>query len=260
MKNYIVKSISATVFTITLVVNYLSNSLPLNERTPGEISDMYANLFAPAGLTFSIWGLIYFLLIGYVIHNFLCKEHNTEKIFNSINPLFIGTSIANTAWIFAWHYDFIGLSLVVMIMLLILLIRIAKVINSKNFYSLDKLFIWLPFSIYFGWITVATIANVTVFLVSIGWDGFGIAEDIWTVLVLLISSVIGGYVSVRDKNYAYALVFSWAYLGIFIKHASDDGFDLQYLNILTTSLILILVFLYIATYTFRLKEYKKTSG
>lgn len=222
-----------------IVVNFLATSLPINNRGTGEISDAYSNLFAPAGITFSIWGLIYLLLAIYVIYQFKSKN---DSLLKKINILFIITSIANILWIFAWHYDYIGLSLALMLVLLIGLIKIADTLRSNELTAEEKKFISIPFSVYFGWITVATIANVTVFLVSINWGGFGIAEFIWTSIILLIGATIGILRMNKDKSVAYGLVLVWSYLGILLKHLSNDGFAGQYTVVITTVIICLALF------------------
>jgi hypothetical protein len=246
MKNVFIKIFTIITFIAMVVVNFLANSLPINNRSTGTISDAYPNLFAPAGLTFSIWGLIYLLLAGYVLYQFMpFKEKRSQKkelLLKKINILFIATSIANISWIFAWHYDIIGLSVVIMAVLLILLIKIADIIRVEKMTTLEKIFISTPFSIYFGWITVAAIANITIFLVSIGWNGFGIADFIWTSIILLIGSLIGILRMHKDKNIAYGLVLIWAYLGILFKHLSSNGFSGQYPSIIATVIICLALF------------------
>lgn len=244
MKNLAIKIIASLLYIAMVVVNFMANSLPINDRSTGEISDAYPNLFAPAGLTFSIWGLIYLLLAGFVVYLFLNKDKKTEELFKKINPFFIITSIANISWIFAWHYDYIGLSVLIMAVLLFSLIKIADILRKEQFTSVEKILIWAPFSVYFGWITVATIANITVFLVSINWDGFGIADHIWTVIILLIGALIGILRTLKDKNIAYGMVLIWAYLGILLKHTSAEGFDGQYQSIIATVIICLLLFVF----------------
>jgi len=222
-----------------IVVNFLATSLPINNRGTGEISDAYSNLFAPAGITFSIWGLIYLLLAIYVIYQFKSKNNN---LLRKVNIFFIITSIANISWIFAWHYDYIGLSLVLMLVLLFALIKIADILRSNELTKEEKKFIKVPFSIYFGWITVATIANITVFLISINWGGFGLSDFIWTIIVLLVGALIGIWRMNKDKSVAYGLVLVWAYLGILLKHLSNDGFAGQYTVVITTVIICLALF------------------
>lgn len=244
MKNRLLKIGSLVTYVAMVVVNFLANSLPINNRSTGEISNDYPNLFAPAGIAFSIWGLIYLLLAGYVVFQFVTKSEKTEGLFKKINPLFIATSVANSVWIFAWHYDVIGLSILIMATILFLLIKIADILRKEQFTAWEKLFIWAPFSIYFGWITVAAIANITIFLVSIGWNGFGISDFIWTCAILLIGATIGILRMQKDKNTAYGLVLVWAYLGILLKHLSANGFNSQYPSIIITIIVCLVLFVY----------------
>lgn len=256
-KNLLLKISVAIGYIFMVIVNYLANALPIGGITTGQASDNFANLFTPAGITFSIWGLIYLLLLAYTIYQFNIKIKNEEqgKIFAKINKLFLLTSIFNIAWIFAWHYQIIWLSLLIMFALLLTLIKIADIVNNKKYDVLNTIFVRLPFSIYFGWITIATIANVSVFLVSINWDGFGISNQIWTIVVLLIGAIIGIARVFKDKNIYYSLVLVWAYFGIWIKHTSPDGFNSNYPNIINVIIFCIVVFLLNIGYLLYKKRY-----
>lgn len=245
-------------YLAVIAVNYLANALPIGGITTGEASDSLPNLFTPAGITFSIWGVIYLLLAVYVIYSWglIGKKRNkkTDELIKKVDKIFILNALANISWIFAWHYRYIGVSVLIMIVLLVSLILIANQINNKKLTLTDQICLRLPFSIYFGWITIATIANVSVFLVSLNWDGFGISDEIWTIIVLLVGATIGIWRSIKDKNIPYILVFIWAYAGIIFKHNSMDGFAGQYPNIILTAIICI--FFYIGTMAwvrFRLK-------
>ncbi|MDD4738184.1 MAG: tryptophan-rich sensory protein [Candidatus Pacebacteria bacterium] len=233
------KILALFAYIAMIVVNFLATSLPINNRSTGEISDAYSNLFAPAGIAFSIWGLIYLLLAIYVVYQFKSKN---EGLLKKINLLFIITSIANILWIFAWHYDYIAISLVLILVLLLGLIKIADIIRLNNLTKEEKRFIGIPFSVYFGWITVATIANITVYLVSINWGGLGLPDFIWTTVVLIIGAIIGILRMSKDKSVAYGLVLVWAYLGILLKHLSTDGFAGQYPIIIYTLIICLVLF------------------
>jgi hypothetical protein len=246
MKNIIIKISAGAAYVAMVMVNVSANALPINNRSTGAISDAYPNLFAPAGLTFSIWGLIYLLLAGYVLYQFglFGKEgvQKNEGLLRKVNVLFIATSLANIAWIFAWHYDFIGLSVLIMAALLLLLIKIADILRAEQMTAREKRFISDPFSIYFGWITVAAIANITVFLVSIDWNRFGIADYVWTSVILLVGALIGILRMRKDKNVAYGLVLIWAYLGILLKHQSAGGFGGQYPSVIATVILCLVLF------------------
>lgn len=245
MKNTWLKILAAITYVAMVTMNYLAVALPLNNRSTGQISDAYPNLFAPAGLTFSIWGLIYLLLGGYVVYQFLNKNKTMEGVIKKINPLFIASSLCNFLWIFAWHYDYIAVSVVIMATLLVLLIKIADCLRQEKFTMLEKILVWAPFSIYFGWITVAAIANITIFLVSIDWNGFGVADFVWTCIILAVGALIGSWRMSHDKNIAYGLVLVWAYLGILLKHVSVDGFNGQYQSVITTIIVCLVLFVVI---------------
>lgn len=248
--NCLLKITVAVTFIAMVVINALSNILPINNRGTEEISDQYSNLFAPAGITFSIWGLIYLLLFLYTIYQMGCwqkkPEKSREKLFQEIGILFIMTSILNATWIFAWHYDYILWSVVIMLCLLTFLIKIANILRKEKMSWKDHLLIKLPFSIYFGWITVATIANITILLVKYNWNGFGLTEQFWTIAILLIGALIGIIRMSYDRNLPYGLVFVWAYSGILYKHLSPYGFNHGYEMIITTAMGCIVAFLLVA--------------
>ncbi len=155
----------------------------------------------------------------------------------------MATSLANISWIFAWHYDYIAISVFIMSPLLFLLIKIADILRIEKFTPQEKLFILVPFSVYFGWITVASIANITVFLVS--WNRFGIADYVWTSIILLVGAVIGIVRMHKDSNIAYGLVLVWAYLGILLKHVSEGGFGGQYPNVIATVSICLILYIFL---------------
>lgn len=225
-----------------IVVNFLANALPIAGRNTGEISDSYANLFAPAGITFSIWGLIYLLLGAYVIYFISRKENKNELLLEKVAKLFVLSSLANIAWIFCWHYGLILLSVAIMLVILITLILIASAISKEKLNVKQNILLRLPFSIYFGWITVATIANITALLVDLSWSGWGISDVTWTVVILLIGALIGIIRGLKDRNIPYLLVFVWAYFGIWFKHNSLDGFSGEYPVIINTALFAIALF------------------
>lgn len=210
----------STILMIT--INVLANALPLNGLNTGELSDRLPNLFVPAGITFSIWGLIYILLIGFSVFALLRPEKTAV-----ITPLYTLTSLLNIAWIFSWHWLQIGLSLVVMVGLLASLILIYRRLhpepNSAIRVRLSAPEFWLvslPFSVYLGWITVATVANITGWLVSLGVTGGSFAP---LITIVVIAAVLGiGLISVlRQGDWGYSLVLIWALSGIAIKRLSQ---------------------------------------
>lgn len=246
-KRVFIKTLVVLTYLGMIAVNALANALPINGVTTGGVSDSYPNLFAPAGLTFSIWGLIYILLGAYTLYQlgFFQSVNGVSRVelFFRVGIIFSISSLANMLWIVSWHYDYIGFSLLLMIVILLCLIVIARRLAQEQLSLKEKFFIRLPFSIYFGWITVATIANVTTFLVSIGWDGFGIAEQVWTVAVIIVGVIIAIMTMFRNNDLAYGLVVVWAYAGILIKHISPAEFAGQYPSIIVTASFCIILLL-----------------
>lgn len=243
----LLKSLVVVTFIIMIAVNALANLLPINGISTGAVSDSYPNLFAPAGLTFSIWGLIYVLLAMHTLYQlglFRGKGNKVnEVLLYKTGVLFTVSSLVNAAWIFSWHYRLIPLSMVLMIILLICLINIAVIINEQSLSLREKFLIRLPFSVYFGWITVATIANAMTLLVSIGWNRFGMSESTWTIIILVVGMLIGVATTIRFKDIAYGLALVWAYAGILIKHTSASGFSNQYPYVIITVSICIAIFI-----------------
>jgi hypothetical protein len=207
-----------------IVVNALANILPLNGKTTAEISDSYPNLFTPVGYAFSIWGLIYALLLIFAVYQALPSQR--EKTFlHKIGFFFVLSCIANISWIFLWHYEQIILSLAPMFALLITLIAIYLRLNigRSDAPSKERLYVHLPFSVYLGWITVAPIANVAAALTAINWDGWGISDVAWTILVIIIAMMITLSVIIKRKDIAFSLVIVWALIGIIVKQIENQS-------------------------------------
>lgn len=240
-ENISLKIIATVTYLIMVTMNALANIIPINGMNTGEISDSFPNLFAPAPITFAIWGVIYFLLLLYAIYQFIEFENdsdsNKEELFKKIAIYFSISSVANSIWILAWHYKLIPLSLLLIIVVLVCLILINQQTKASRLSLKDNFFIRVPFSIYFGWVTVATIANVTTLLVDIGWNGFGISETIWMILILIVGALITIATILTYKDFFYGLVVIWAYFGIYIKHTSASGFNGDYGSIITTTIV-----------------------
>jgi len=227
----------------TIVVNGLANALPLNGQTTGEISDRFQVYFVPAGYVFSIWGLIYLGLAAYAIYQVLPAQRESPRL-ERIGYLFALSCLANIVWIFLWHYEvFVG-TLVAMLALLGLLIAIylRLGIGRAQVSRAERWLVHLPFSIYLGWITVATIANVTSLLDYLGWDGGGIAPAWWAVIMLVAATDITALVSLTRGDVAYVLVIIWAFMGIAIKHA-----ETALVSITAALLVLVLAVVMVVT-------------
>lgn len=206
----------------TIIVNALANTLPLNGQETGDVSDRFSVYFVPAPYVFSIWGVIYFGLLAYTVYQALPSRRDNAKL-RAVAPWYLLTAFANIAWIFAWHYNQFALSLVFMLVLLGSLIVIYRRLAAEppatrtEFWSLH-----IPFSIYLGWISVATIANATSLLDYVGWNGFGISEALWGAIMLVIATVLGLFFALRRADIAYVAVLVWAFAGIAVRHSATS--------------------------------------
>ena len=205
-------------FIITLAVNGLAGTMVLNDRSTAQVSDLYSNPFTPAGYVFAIWGIIYTLLGVFVIYQVLPKQK--DKVFQKqIGAFFILSSIFNVVWLFLWQYDYITESCVLMFALLASLIAIyvRLGIGKSSALRAEKLCVHLPFSVYLGWITVASLANVAAALVSVGWNGFGLNAETWAIMAMIAALVVTLAVIAARRDIAYSLVVVWALGGIAVK-------------------------------------------
>ncbi len=211
--------IFATFFA--LVMNYASTALPLNGRTPAQISDSFNVLFVPAGYVFSIWGLIYIALLAYTIYHSLPSQRSNPRLRRT-GWLVAATSLVNGSWIFFWHFGFYVMSLVAMLVLLALLIAIYLRLDvGRSTFSGSERFTvaFLP-SIYLGWITVATMANITAVLSYLGWNGWGISGVAWTIVLLAAGVAVAAISAFTRRDATYLLVLVWAFTGISVRWLS----------------------------------------
>jgi hypothetical protein len=202
------------------VVNALASTLPLNGQTTGEISDRFDVYFVPAGYVFSIWGLIYLALIGYSLYQALPSQRENPRLRRT-GWLYVLSCVANAAWLFLWHYEYFALTIVAMVALLLLLIAIYLRLDTgrTRVSTAETWLVRVPFSLYLGWITVATIANATSLLDYLNWNGWGLTPVAWAVIMLFAGAVIASAVSITRGDVAYVLVIVWAYLGVAVKNS-----------------------------------------
>lgn len=205
----------------TLIVNALANSLPLNGVSTGEISDRFPSLFTPAGYVFSIWGLIYLLLSAFAVYQALPSQRSNPRL-ERIGPLFLLSSLFNISWLVSWHYGVFWLSEVLMLGILTTLILIYRRldIGRAKPQGAERWVLDLPFSVYLGWITVATVANTSILLLSFGFDGGSLAP-LLTVVVLAVAAAIGVLALRLRGDVAFVLVLVWAFAGIAAKQSGQ---------------------------------------
>ncbi len=202
-----------------LTVNALANILPINGMNTGQISNLYPSLFTPAGFTFSIWSIIYLLLIAFAVGQFVIKD---KPYFKELSLWFLLSCLANASWILVWHYLFTAASVVVMLILLYSLTRIFLLLQSSEFTKTEWVMIKLPFLFYLSWICVATIANISTLLISLNWHGGFLTEEYWTVTMICIATLLGLYIAFTFKEPAFLLVLMWAFFGIYSRWVETE--------------------------------------
>ncbi len=217
-------------FIAVVVMNYLANALPIAGRNPAEVSDMFPTLFTPAGFTFSIWGIIYLLLLGFNIYQARFFNKPAPDFMLRIGWFFVLSCASNIGWLLAFHHLQIGFSMLIMLVLLGSLMAVYLRLGIGTTVAATKGEQWLvrlPFSIYLGWITVATIANASIFLSNLGWNGEPGGPQVWTVVVIAAAIGIALWALFSRSDFAYAAVIMWALFGICSKRiariSDQDG-------------------------------------
>lgn len=229
-------------FVIAFAVSNLSQLKVFGGVTNADISNKYSTVFTPAGITFSIWGVIYLSLFGFTIYHLISAYKDdvhaeVNQDVSRIGNLFIVNNIATTAWVFAFTYEYLLTSMLLIIIQLITLIKIFITLNffdnAKTFYN--KLFTQFPLTIYFAWLCVANIANISLYLVSKGWDGFGIVPSMWAIIMITVTIILSIFIIIGKKNPFFGLVIVWALYGIVIKRTAVD--EVAYSNVILTAWI-----------------------
>jgi|SRR3989339_539770 len=222
MNKYTLQQIGVIFFLgITIFINALANIVRLNGKTTGEIANQFPVYFVPAGYVFSIWSLIYVALIAFAVYQALPRNRMRSLIITS-RIIFMVSCFANIVWILLWHYGYITLTILVMIVLLFSLLiiytrvqRISHIISVSDRWCVQK-----PFSLYLGWVTVATISNMSVVLYVLGWQGGWLAPQIWSATMIIVATIISALVIIPRKDWVYGLVIVWALIGIAVKFSS----------------------------------------
>lgn len=207
---------------LALTVNTLASALPLNGQTTGEISNRFPAYFVPAGYVFAIWFLIFAGWIAFAIYQALPAQRENPRLRN-LGYFFALSGVVNAGWLFCWHYNQFGLSVLVMFVLLGLLIASYLKLDVGNTPArgAEKWSVDVPMSVYLGWITVATVANVTTWLYAINWDGWGIAPQVWAAIMIAVASVLGVLMTFSRRDSGYVFVLAWAFAGIAVKQAAE---------------------------------------
>lgn len=236
---------SLAAFLFAILMNFLANYLPLNGITTGEVSDKYYSLFTPAGFTFLIWAVIYVslaILLGVLIWGVIRGRERPMKVISAIGWYFIASSVFNGIWIFTWHYEMILISFFVIFGLLVSLILLYRELKVSQFEEGAYL---LPFSVYLGWVSVATIANLVTFTIAANWGQFGLPSELWFTLLLIAVVGLSAYMLFGQNDYLYGLVILWSLSGVSVARWNEFG-GLSY-----TSVIAIIATAVVATLIIR---------
>lgn len=224
MNKDVIRQTAVVVATIAVItVNVLANALPLNGQNTGEISDRFDILFVPAGYVFSIWSLIYVGLVAYSIYQASHAQRENPRL-RRIGYLYVLSSIANIVWLFLWHYEVFELTLVAMVTILfsLILIYLRLDVGRSNASRGERWAVHVPFSIYLGWITVATIANTSQVLFFINGNDWFLPPEAWTLILLAGGIGLATAASWNRRDAAYSLVLVWAYVGIGVEQADNQ--------------------------------------
>ncbi len=250
--NRIWKWVNTGTAAAVILINALANLIPFGGKTTGEVSAAYPNLFTPAGVTFGIWGVIYALMILFILYQWglFGKKEQSDLAVQMTGPWFAVSGAMNIAWIAFWHADKIGLSVLFMLGLLASLIvielRSRKLDNGFRTQIGMKIF----FDLYFGWIIAATIANISVYLTAVKWNGFGLSDEFWTVVMLIAGTVIGCVAIIREEKGFTAGAIMWAFTGIVLKHTSATAYNNAYPAVIGAAIIGITVMFTIIIFKF----------
>src|SRR5512136_1858730 len=207
MKNTIRQIAVVVVIMATITINILANALPINGLNTGQVSDSFKVYFVPAGYVFSIWGIIYIGLIAYAVYQALPSQKDNPRMQATGWWVVLG-GMANSTWIFLWHYQQFVATLGAMLILLATLIAVYLNLGTGRT-KVSRGETWavrVPFSIYLGWITVATVANISDVLYYLKWNQFGLSAATWMVIILGAVLVIAGLMNFIRRDVAYALV------------------------------------------------------
>jgi hypothetical protein len=235
-------------YILVVVVNSLAGSTTLiGGRNTAEVSNAFPTLVTPAGYTFAIWGIIYLLLGIFVVYQALPKFRD-GKFHSRIGWFFVISCALNIVWIFAWQNEYLGVSVLLMLFLLasLIIIYLRLDIGRSDAGRNEKLAVQLPFSVYLGWISIATIANISAMLVSVNWDGFGISPETWALLIIVVATLLACLMAIMRRDIAYELVIIWAFLGIYAKQTSYPTVQTALLAGLAVSAVVLAVMVFLS--------------
>ncbi|HTY46858.1 MAG TPA: hypothetical protein VMB46_04240 [Methanomassiliicoccales archaeon] len=233
---------------VVLVNGVAGGTTIIGGRNTADVSNTYSTLITPAGYTFAIWGVIYVLLGVYVVYQALPRS-KSQAFQQRVGWLFVLGCLFNVLWIFAWQNEFMSLSVLLIFLLLasLILIYLRLDVGRSKVDRAQRLAVHLPFSVYLGWITIASIADVAAALVSANWNGFGISPETWAIGIILIALLIASLVAYIRKDIAYELVVVWAFLGIAVNQGAFQAIQISLLASVVVVVIVLTVSIFHGT-------------
>lgn len=242
-KETLFKAMVVLSFVVAMIVNTLSFVLPINGKTMTQISNSYPNLFAPADYTFSIWGIIYLLLLIFTFYQqrLLLGNKEEREILQHARIVSVTTNLLNAAWLIAWHFDYLALSVMLISVILIILKIYGKLIRDAKLPCREIVLLRLPFSIYYGWTSISVVTSAFILMESVGWNGYGLPQMVWVVIALIALTAATVFRALRNRDIAFCITFIWSYIGILVRHISKSLLNGAYPLIIITVVIGVIV-------------------
>ncbi|UOO38043.1 tryptophan-rich sensory protein [Oscillospiraceae bacterium CM] len=228
--------INGIFLVVTLIINTLGAIGLINGLSQKQISDMYLTLITPSPATFSIWSVIYSLLIiSIIVMIFRKNDPYYQSAVDQISTLFCISCAFNIAWIISFSFVLVELSvlfiLAFVVTLSLLCQRLLKIHEKKRW------LLPLSFGIYTGWLFIATVVNIAAALVKMNWNGFGIADNVWAIVILIIAVLLVIVAQLKNRSATFSLPIAWAYFGIYQFLKSSEGFKGEFAPLQTTALV-----------------------
>ncbi|NDJ61878.1 MAG: hypothetical protein GYB67_12180 [Chloroflexi bacterium] len=219
--------IVVVILAITQVISAFTIGGTINSASTGVetgvevIADQYPNQFVPEDYVFAIWGPIYAGLLAFAYYQ-ARPSRAADPALRAVRVPMAVAFFGNTIWIpFSIADDQIATGIIIAVMLAALatayaqLQRLPVALTRREWW-----WIVAPISLFFGWITIATVANFTLTLIYVGWDGLGIAAATWSSILLVVATVIVSAMTIYGRgNIIYGSVAIWAFVGIALRYA-----------------------------------------
>lgn len=249
MNSKALKWINTCALITMLLYNFVVDLIPLGGRTTAQISQAYPSLFTPAPITFIIWGLIYLLLIGFVLYQWEIFDGGrySQAVREKTGIWFAVSCTFNILWLTFWHFDLLGLALITILALTGSLVLIEMLLKRVELNPFGKLMVTAGFDIYLGWTIAASIANLATWLRKLGWNGLGLPSAFWTIVALFFGASIGIMLMLAGRKWLSTLTIIWAYIGILTRHITPapEGLSSQYVGIIIVALVCIFMMAFV---------------